>query len=201
MARAATRSRLRSERGASVAITTITDPLPRSRLRSFWKAYWPSACPTGAPMICRTPPKLVWTSTPTRYPPSDLGSTRDEVPMPPFHPKATVPVPAPTLPSWTGPVEALSSAVRTASAVMGRLRMSLSIPSLVSATRGLSERTDSIPGRPSIQSTRASAARQTQRVQVRRIGVSISPSSRTWVLPVSFPKPFPTCTAAGTRSR
>ena len=97
--------------------------------------------------------------------------------MPPFHPNATVPVPAPTLPSATAPPDADSSARRTASAVTGRARMSFSVPSFVSATSGLIDRTRSIPGCASIHSTIASAAFQTQSVQVSRIGVSISPSS------------------------
>jgi len=40
-----------------------------------------------------TPPKLVWTRTPTVYPPSWGGRRREEVPMPPLKPSATVPVP------------------------------------------------------------------------------------------------------------
>ena len=47
-------------------------------------------------------------STPPRH-------LRDEVPIPPFHPKATVPVPAPTLPSSTGPPVALRIAAKTSS--------------------------------------------------------------------------------------
>ena len=108
IARAASRSRLRSESGASVAMTITHDPSPRSPgdCASRWNAYCPSSFPTGAPSTWSTPPKFVWTSTPTVQPPSDCGSTRDDVPIPPFQPNATVPVPAPTLPSATGPSDA-----------------------------------------------------------------------------------------------
>ncbi len=44
--------------------------------------------------------------------------------MPPFQPKARVPVPAPTAPSSTGPPVADSSAAATCSGRMGRARMS-----------------------------------------------------------------------------
>src|ERR1019366_815448 len=47
----------------------------------------------------------------------------------------------------------------------------------------------------------ASATRGTLNVDVRRIGVSISPSSSTWVEPASLPKALPTKTAPGTFSR
>ena len=121
--------------------------------------------------------------------------------MPPFQPKARVPVPAPTDPSSTGPVRADSSAARTCPGVIGRARMSFRPPSLVSPTTGLIERTPSIPSRASIHSVSASAAFHTHSVQVSRTGVSSSPSSRTWVTPSSLPNPLPTCIAAGTRSR
>ena len=39
---------------------------------------------------------------------------RDEVPMPPFQPRVVVPVPAPTLPSATGPLRAPVSAATVA---------------------------------------------------------------------------------------
>ena len=47
----------------------------------------------------------------------------------------------------------------------------------------------------------ASATRGTLKVDVSRIGVSISPSSFTWVEPASWPKALPTKTAPGTFSR
>src|SRR5438128_12063227 len=68
------------------------------------RKYFPSSRPTGAPAMVRTPPKLLWTRAPSVQPPNFFVSLRLEVPMPPFQPKATVPRPAPTLPSSTGPV-------------------------------------------------------------------------------------------------
>ena len=65
--------------------------------------------------MVRTPPKFVCTRTPTVYPPMLAGRRRDEVPMPPFHPKTTVPVPAPTAPSSTGPPFAFLTAANTSS--------------------------------------------------------------------------------------
>ena len=53
--------------------------------------------------MASTPPKFVWTMTPTVYPPSLGVRRREEVPMPPLKPNATVPVPAPTEPSSTRP--------------------------------------------------------------------------------------------------
>src|SRR5216684_7337580 len=47
----------------------------------------------------------------------------------------------------------------------------------------------------------ASATRGTLKVDVSRIGVSISPSSFTWVEPASLPKALPTKIAPGTFSR
>ena len=107
--------------------------------------------------------------------------------MPPFQPKATVPAPAPTVPSSTSPSDARSSAVRTWPAVIGRDRIALSPPSLVSPTTGLIEKTFPMPGWSRSQPTMASAAFQTHSVQVRRIGVSSSPSSATWTEPRSLP--------------
>jgi hypothetical protein len=118
--------------------------------------------------------------------------TRDDVPMPPFHPKAIVPAPAPTLPSVTAPPAADVRARRTTSGVIGRERMVLSVPSFVSPTTGLIERTFSMPGMASSSATSASAARHTHSVQVSRIGVSSSPSSRTCVAPTSLPNALPT---------
>ena len=119
-ARDASRRRLRSPIGASVATTMTIEPSavalssapapravsPNARVNGCR----PSSFPTGAPTTCSTPPKLLCTSTPTVHPPSDSGRRRDDVPIPPFQPKATVPVPAPTLPSATGPLVARSSA-------------------------------------------------------------------------------------------
>jgi hypothetical protein len=168
----------------------MIEPSPRSI--SFLNAYRPSSLPTGAPSTCRMPPKFDCTSTPTVYPPSDFGTTRDDVPMPPFQPNACVPAPAPTLPSPTGPVFAPSRAARTCSGRIGRDRIAFSPPSFVSPTTGLIEPTRSIPGCAIIQSTIASAAFHTHSVHVSRIGVSSSPSSFTCVLPTSFPNALPT---------
>ena len=54
---------------------------------------------------------MLWTRTPTVQPPSGVGSTRELVPIPPFHPKAIVPVPAPTLPSVVKMLAALDTAI------------------------------------------------------------------------------------------
>ena len=78
--------------------------------------------------------------------------------MPPFQPNATVPVPAPTAPSSTGPAFALAIAAVTWSRVTWRPRMSLSVPSLVSPTSAFTERTFSLPGWASVQRTTASTA-------------------------------------------
>src|SRR5438552_14972367 len=63
----------------------------------------PTLISIGTPTIRRSPPKLVCTRTPTVQPPNCAGSLRLDVPIPPFHPNATVPRPAPTAPSATGP--------------------------------------------------------------------------------------------------
>src|SRR5438876_8300837 len=76
-----------------------------------------------------TPPKFVCTKTPTVYPPSLGGRRREEVPMPPLKPNATVPVPAPTEPSSTGPPLAFLMAANTSSRVMCRPRISFRYPS------------------------------------------------------------------------
>src|SRR5437660_4402950 len=70
--------------------------------------------------MVRTPPKFVWTRTPTVYPPSLGGRRREEVPMPPLKPNATVPVLAPTEPSSTAPLLAFLIAANTSSRVMCR---------------------------------------------------------------------------------
>ena len=87
--------------------------------------------------MLRIPPKLVWTRTPTVYPPSASGSTRELVPMPPFQPNADVPVPPPTDPSSTGPPVASYKAWRTCSNWTGSAHMSLTQLSFVSPTMGL----------------------------------------------------------------
>ena len=135
------------------------------------------------------------------WPPKRSGRRLDAVPMPPFQPKATVPVPAPTEPSATGPPVADRMAATTCSRRTGRERMSLRAhPSFVSPTRAFTERTSPLPGWARVHATTASTAVPTARVFVRTIGVSIVPSSRTWVEPASFPKALPTKTAPGTFS-
>ncbi len=102
-ARAASRFRSRASSGASVATTIMQDPSA---------VIAPPAGPplgvssrqTGTPAIVSRPPKFVCTSTPTVHDSFCCRTTRDDVPMPPFQPKAIVPVPAPTAPSSTGPV-------------------------------------------------------------------------------------------------
>ena len=145
------------------------------------------------------PPKFACTSAPTAQPPSAAGSRRDAVPMPPFQPKAMVPVPAPTLPSATGPPVAATRAASMCACVTPRARISFSRPSLVSPTTALTLRTSWLPGCASVQSTSASTARPTASVLVSRIGVSSSPSSCSCVTPAILPKPLKAKTPAGTR--
>ena len=106
--------------------------------------------------------------------------------MPPFQPKACVPVPAPTLPSATGPLTALLSAAYTSRLRTGSTHMLFTRESLVSPTTGFSV-CSPMPGCSYIQSFSALAALQTHSVQVRSIGVSISPNSRTCVSPINLP--------------
>ncbi|MET4685018.1 hypothetical protein ABIE19_002967 [Brevundimonas faecalis] len=134
-------------------------------------------------------------------PPRLSGSLRELVPTPPLKPKAMVPVPAPTAPCSTGPGVAVSIARTTSAAVTTRARISLRPPSLVSPTTALTERMSSCPGWFSVQSRTPSIPRATDRVFVRTIGVSISPSSLIWVAPASLPKPLATDSPAGTLSR
>ncbi len=118
--------------------------------------------------------------------------------MPPFHPKAEVPVPAPTEPSATGPSSASSIARSTSTSRIAQRRMSLSQPSLVSPTTALTEHTSSLPGWRSVQSTTACTAVPTHNVLVSTIGVSRFPSSSTCRNPAALPKALAGKTAAGT---
>ena len=70
--------------------------------------------------------------------------------MPPLKPKATVPAPAPTEPSSTGPLFAFLMAANTSSRVMCLPRISFRYPSFVSPTSGLIDSTSSFPGKPSM---------------------------------------------------
>ena len=55
-------------------------------------------------------PKLLITRTPIVYPPIFWGSFREEVPIPPAKSQVIIPVPPPTQPSSTIPLDAFSSA-------------------------------------------------------------------------------------------
>src|SRR6516225_11326054 len=123
---------------------------------------------------------------------------RELVPIPPFESKARVPVPAPMQPSATGPADAIWIAAITSALVTRRARISFKKPSLVSPTTAFTERTRSLPGSWSVHSTRPAMPSATERVLVRTIGVSISPSSSTCVAPANLPKPLPTANPAGT---
>lgn len=68
-------------------------------------------------------------------------------------------------------------------------------PSLVSPTIGF--RLVAFGSRSSSQVISASATRNVLSVPVSRMGVSITPSSSTCVVPINFPYPLPTATAAG----
>ena len=96
--------------------------------------------------------------------------------MPPFHPKATVPVPAPTAPSSTGPIVAPAMAAVTWSRVTWSPRMSFIPPSFVSPTTTFTDRTFSLPGCASVQRITASTAVPTDSVGVARCDPG-SPSS------------------------
>ena len=76
--------------------------------------------------------------------------------MPPFQPKASVPVPAPIEPSARGPAVADRIAATTCSRRTGRERMSLRPPSFVSPTSAFTERTASFPGWARVHATTAS---------------------------------------------
>jgi hypothetical protein len=65
--------------------------------------------------------------------------------------------------------------------------MSLSVPSLVSPTTALTDRTSSLPGCFRVHSIVPAAASGTFSVLVSTIGDSISPSSLIWVDPMNLP--------------
>ena len=138
------------------------------------------------------------TRTPTVYPPYAFGSTRDAVPIPPLMPNATVPVPAPTAPSSTGPLLALAIACFTSSLVTYLALMLFRPLSFVSPTTAFTLCTFSLPGWANVYSTRPAIPSATFKVLVRMIGVSMFPSSFTCVTPLSFPNPLPAYIAAGT---
>ena len=131
IARAASRRRLRSARGASSVATTRSPNRPRApgphapgvrgladraaALDARRTRDGRARRPTGAPSTSKDAPE----SSPARgrrqvWPPSDAGSQarrRADAALPA---EATVPVPAPTLPSATGPSPASARAARTA---------------------------------------------------------------------------------------
>ena len=91
--------------------------------------------------------------------------------MPPFHPKATVPVPAPTLPSGTGPVFADSIAATTSSAFTRRAANVVQRPAVVGLADDGVDRADRfVAGPRQVQPTTASMAVPTASVLVRTIG-------------------------------
>src|SRR6186713_732849 len=78
---AASLSRSRGERGASVATTIMQDPSalsgpPPEPARAY--ACRPISFPTGTPSTDRTPPKFDCTSTPTTYPDPPTGAILDD---------------------------------------------------------------------------------------------------------------------------
>ena len=97
--RRASRASCAGPSGASVATTAMQLPASRDR-----DAGGPgSTRPAGTPSTRRSgaDPKFASTSTPTVAPAA--GAIRLAVPIPPFQSKQTIPVPAPTAPSATGP--------------------------------------------------------------------------------------------------
>ena len=106
--RRASRSQAGASSGASVTTTPRQEPAGGG---STW-AGRPRARPTATPStVSRSHwPKLHSSRTPTTCP---SGRTRDDVPMPPFQPRQTIPVPAPTAPYAGGagePAEARAAA-------------------------------------------------------------------------------------------
>ena len=192
--RRARRSSWAGEHGASVA--TMPMQLPASPPSGDGSGGGRSVRPTGTPStVSRSAePKLVRRRTPTVNRPS---TTREAVPMPPFHSQQIMPVPAPTAPSATGPAVAPSTAARTSSAEIWVRRASLSQESSHSPTMGMVTRSRPTAGSSSASSsTTASHARPTCIVDVSRIGVSSTPHSRTWMAEVSSPAPLSTATPA-----
>lgn len=114
--------------------------------------------------------------------------------MPALWPMVTMPVPAPTTPSTTGPSVAAASAWRACAAVTHRRRMSSRCESSHSPTTGIT--TSSTPAANS-SSTTPSATRPTDEVPVSRMGVSSTPHSVISMVPVSSPAPLRTAGAAG----
>ena len=89
VARRDIRSSWRDDTGASVAMTTITEPSRPSTGASRAAALGGIgiSSPTGTPPIINVLrlPKLAWSSTPTVKPPRADVNRRDAVPMPPLN--------------------------------------------------------------------------------------------------------------------
>ena len=114
--------------------------------------------------------------------------------MPPLKPLQFIPVPPPTLPSATRPPVAASRAWSAWTRVTCCPFMSLSVPSLVSATTGYQN--GPVASRLTIHSTAASRTTPTLKVLVMSTGVSSTPDSSTQCVPVMSPLPFPMANAA-----
>ena len=142
-ARRASRVSSAELRGASVASTTMQLPAGAGGPAGSP----PSRRPTGTPSTRRSlrSPKFASTRAPTVAP---LATIRLELPIPPFQPKQTIPVPAPTAPCSTGdPIAAVAAAsARPASAASTcTTRASLSQLSSHSATTGIATVLDADP--------------------------------------------------------
>ena len=149
--------------------------------------------PTGTPATVRSCvfPKLDCTKTPIVYSLPPNVKILDAEPIPPFNPKQTVPLPAPTAPCLKF-FSACSIAKSTSSASITRSVIWLILESFVSPTTGLTL-TNSLPfflHSFSVNVTSPSAAFPTFSVFVSAIGVSNTPSSSIWTVPCVFPKPF-----------
>ena len=134
------------------------------------------------------------------------GTTRREaVPMPPFRPKQVIPVPLPTAPVAGAPASApraAASARRTSPGSIWVRGEVLRYPSSHSATTGSSASSSPIAGSSSASAaTAASATRPSAIVEVRKTGVSMTPHSPIWVMPIASPAPLRSAAPAGTRDR
>ena len=111
--------------------------------------------------------------------------TRLELPMPPFQPKQTIPVPAPTAPWVTASDAAASARARcTSPGSTCGARGSFSQLSSHSPTTGITTASTPIRGSTAIAAATApSYTRPTDIVAVRYTGVSITPHSAIWSEP------------------
>src|SRR5689334_6960813 len=120
--------------------------------------------------------------------------------MPPLKPYETIPVPAPTVPSFTGPLTAPLSADTTSASDTCRPWMSLRRPSSHSATTGVKvSSVMPISGYCAIiQVITPLATLGTFNVLVSAIGYSKNPDSLTQASPVISPVPLSTNDPAAT---